>query len=704
MIDVLPPRLAERYIYGRLLGEGGFGRVVYARDRNLDRGVAIKLLSSERFQEPLARERFLREARLMARVDSPHVVRLFDHGVEDGQPYIVFEFVRGLDLEERLRSRGGRLPLDEADAIFVQILEGLAAAHAVGVLHRDLKPENVLLEHSGRAVILDFGLAREIEGESLTRTGTVMGTVLYMAPEQMSGKPFTPPGDLYSAALVYYELASGQLPFEGEDAMALYQARHAPLRYGLRHHGVPAAPGLERLVASLLEADPARRPQSADEVLERLRRLELEASVVRPAPLERATAERLEGRPGADEGPAVTSASQVMGSSPPPRWGRHGLLGMGFLLALAGGWGLGRRGPPPPPPGPTEGAAMPRARLQERLRTAAAALAREPEVARAVAITDLPTRNPEERRDFAAGAAREIWQRGYPALWRGVFRRFEIPKVCAALRRHPLDPQDLDAACRLLLHERLLARADRAQPPAFDATDGSGLEALVARVLRVASPAPCRVPAVLAGEETPEQYHRRVGAIAAALSQGGRRLEVLRGEAELFVRGLGMNPRVRPRNLAGVRHVHPVEVATDEGGALIVDVLGPDPEEWHWRSYQVAPSELELTLHPFQGDLVLTFMVETCTWSHQLVLELEGDGPPVLATFPGSALAGGEQEAPPATWWGKTLRLDARVLPPGLRRLKLWVAALQPVGLAEPTVNLGTIWQQVAGPVPEGVR
>ena len=262
----LPTVLAERYQLDRSLGNGGMGEVFEATDLTLHRNVAVKLLSPSLVQDEPARARFLREARALARVNSPHVVTVYDAGEDDERPYLVMEFVEGATLEHELE-RAGRLEPPRAVAIAKDIASGLASAHEQGIVHRDVKPSNVFLTPSDAAKIGDFGIARlERPDATLTLTGQTFGSPPYVAPEQATGGTVDARADLYSLGCVQFQMLVGRRPFSGDDAVSLvYQHVHTtPPRVDSLHPEVPVALG--DLVAGLMAKDPDDRPDSAEEV------------------------------------------------------------------------------------------------------------------------------------------------------------------------------------------------------------------------------------------------------------------------------------------------------------------------------------------------------------------------------------------------------------------------------------------------------
>jgi eukaryotic-like serine/threonine-protein kinase len=207
--------LSGRYRLETKLGSGGMSTVYLAKDETLERWVAAKVLHREISDQPDQIERFRREARAVAQVSHPNVVAVIDAGEDAGRPYIVFEYVEGETLKHRIDAQG-RLPLDEAAAYGIEIGRGLAAAHARMLVHRDVKPQNVLIDAEGRAKVTDFGIARELETDGLTKTGRVLGTTDYVSPEQAMGQQVDARSDIYSLGILLYEMLTGEVPFQAE--------------------------------------------------------------------------------------------------------------------------------------------------------------------------------------------------------------------------------------------------------------------------------------------------------------------------------------------------------------------------------------------------------------------------------------------------------------------------------------------------------
>ncbi|MDX6664686.1 MAG: eukaryotic-like serine/threonine-protein kinase [Solirubrobacteraceae bacterium] len=194
--------------------------VYRAFDTVLERDVAIKLMHRPLAEDSDQLERFRREARAVAQLNHPHIVGVIDAGEDDGAPFIVFEFVEGETLKERIR-RNGRLAIPEALAYAIEIARALGAAHAQGIVHRDVKPQNVLVDEEGTAKVTDFGIARTLDQEGLTADGRVLGTTDYVSPEQALGHAVTGQSDLYSLGIVLFEMLTGDVPFKGENQVAV---------------------------------------------------------------------------------------------------------------------------------------------------------------------------------------------------------------------------------------------------------------------------------------------------------------------------------------------------------------------------------------------------------------------------------------------------------------------------------------------------
>ncbi|WP_158296639.1 serine/threonine-protein kinase [Nocardioides albidus] len=305
-----------RYHLLEVLGRGGMGTVWRAHDPQLERDVALKVINPALAQDDEFRERFRREAVVLSRMDSAHVVAVFDHGEQDGAPYLVTQLVRGGDLMAVLRSRGALEPSYAVD-LACQVLDGLADAHAIGVVHRDVKPSNVLLRDDGStAYLCDFGIATSPGGE-LTRTGVLVGSSAYMAPERHSGETGTAgvAGDIYSVGCLLWSMLTGTPPYVGTDAEIAMGHLRGP---------IPQFPGggafVDRLNAVLgraLAKDPRRRYPSAKAMLADLTAL-------------RSTA------PGGLALPEVTAVRQPLQAAPARTPLRRRLVATTLVVALVG--------------------------------------------------------------------------------------------------------------------------------------------------------------------------------------------------------------------------------------------------------------------------------------------------------------------------------------------------------------------------------
>ena len=251
--------LGDRYELEELVGAGGMSSVFRAHDRLLDRKVALKVLHQQYADDPEYVERFRREARAVATLSHPNVVTVIDRGDEDGRQFIVFEYVDGENLK-RLLEREGPLPVERALELAMQVARGLSFAHQEGLVHRDVKPQNVLLNGDGRAKVTDFGIARSLDvQQGVTRTGTVLGTSDYIAPEQAQGQAVDEQSDVYSLGVVLYELLTGKVPFPGENfvAVAMRHINEPPPSVRASRPEVP--PRVDAAVQRAMAKSPADR-------------------------------------------------------------------------------------------------------------------------------------------------------------------------------------------------------------------------------------------------------------------------------------------------------------------------------------------------------------------------------------------------------------------------------------------------------------
>jgi len=258
------------YRIERRLGEGGMGAVYLAEEIALGRMVAIKVVSDSVARDPEIRARFLREARLLATVEHPNVVRIYTFGTVGDRPYLIMEYVEGETLSERIL-RCGAMTIDDALQVMREIVDALSAAWEKQVIHRDIKPSNILFDKRGRLKVADFGLAKGVAAagaeSSLTQTGYLLGSPHYVAPEQAQGHDSDFRADIYSLGIVLFEMVTGRKPFEATSALAVV-AKHL-------HDEIPSARGIRKdvpehlddVISWMTEKDPARRPSSYDELL-----------------------------------------------------------------------------------------------------------------------------------------------------------------------------------------------------------------------------------------------------------------------------------------------------------------------------------------------------------------------------------------------------------------------------------------------------
>jgi serine/threonine-protein kinase len=329
--------LSGRYRLEAKLGSGGMSTVYLARDETLDRPVAVKVMHREMSEQEDQLQRFRQEARAVAKLTHPNVVAVIDAGEDGGYPYIVFEYVKGETLKQRI-GRVGALDTQEAIAYAIEVARGLSVAHSRKMVHRDIKPQNVLIDEEGRAKLTDFGISRQLEQDGVTATGRVLGTTDYVAPEQAMGKGVDPRSDIYSLGVVLYEMLVGQVPFHADSQVGVAMKHVNEELPDVQRRRPEASAAVALVVERATAKDPAERYQTVAEMIDDLETaLEVEAA-----------------RAGSTTG----EATSVLDAVPPPerklssrgRWSWAAiiallLVGGGALLAVQlisnGGFGGG---------------------------------------------------------------------------------------------------------------------------------------------------------------------------------------------------------------------------------------------------------------------------------------------------------------------------------------------------------------------------
>jgi len=258
--------VGRRYEVIALLGEGGMGAVYEAKDLELNRTIALKTIRREFGGNPAIIERFKQELILSTQVTHRNVVRIFDLGEADGMKFITMEYIQGIDLRTMIHERG-KLPPEEVVEIIIQVCRALDAAHSVGVIHRDLKPQNIMQDQNGRILVMDFGLARTLEGDGMTMSGALVGTMEYMSPEQALSKSLDQRSDIYSLGLIFYELLSGETPFRADTALASLIRRTQEKPVPVSQYVTDLAGPLDQMVSRCLEREVELRYSSAAELL-----------------------------------------------------------------------------------------------------------------------------------------------------------------------------------------------------------------------------------------------------------------------------------------------------------------------------------------------------------------------------------------------------------------------------------------------------
>ena len=441
-------RTLGRYRLDTLLGRGGMAEVFRATDTKLARTVAVKVILATHAVEEHFLERFLREARMVASLEHSNILPVYDFGEENGVPFLVMPYLPGGSLRDRLKA--GPVPLALASSWIAQLSDALDAAHAAGVLHRDVKPANVLLGKDDRLFLADFGIAKMLENQTgLTATGVVVGTPIYMAPEQAQGHPASPATDRYALAVVAFEILAGRPPFEGDNALSLMHQHVAtpPPMLSMRVAGLP--PGLDAVLSQALAKEPSRRPPTCRAFATGIAAFAPAGITPRDGP------EGASANTAATVAPVRVSDARPSRTSDPtvltvPRQGarRAAFAGAGAIAILAGAWWVvSRRAAPQAVPAVVLKAASPApaddtriAQLEARVTEAesAAREAREAQEAKAAQPVVAPAADAASRLMAVRGRL-EPGRKHTHRLSREDFQ-FALDEARAVLEKHPRNP------------------------------------------------------------------------------------------------------------------------------------------------------------------------------------------------------------------------------------------------------------------------
>ncbi len=335
LVELPDPRigtlLAGRYVVEEVIGEGGMATVYRARHKLVDRPVAVKIMNPMLASDPIVRERFRREARSAQKLAHPNIIEIFDQGdTEDGTCYIVMEYLKGESLAAVVQR--GRLEVDRAIHVMIQISRGIARAHDLEVIHRDLKPENIFLcrrdDGSDLVKLLDFGIAKSRHDSRLTGQGELFGTPQYMAPERILGNDTGGSSDLYALGVVFFEMLSGELPFNAPDVATFFVKHMNEPARSLQLLNARVPPALDELIQKMLAKDPKDRPIDAHRVHQDL--LEILREREAPAP------------PTAEDEPLSVAAPITLAAGAADQWARR-IFVLEQMLARA--YGAKQRAP-----------------------------------------------------------------------------------------------------------------------------------------------------------------------------------------------------------------------------------------------------------------------------------------------------------------------------------------------------------------------
>jgi serine/threonine protein kinase/Tfp pilus assembly protein PilF len=272
--------LASRYQIIEELGRGGMGSVYKVLDNELKEFAALKLLKPEIAADEKTIERFRNELKLARKISHKNVCRMYHLSKRENTYYITMEYVAGEDLKSLMR-KIGQLPVAKAISIIKQVCEGLAEAHKLGIVHRDLKPQNIMIDKEGNALIMDFGIARSLSTKDITVEGVMIGTPEYMSPEQVEGRKTDQRSDIYSLGVVFYEMVTGTVPFEGETTLSIAMKHKNETPINPREFNALVSEDLSQLILRCMEKDKERRFQEANELLSELNKMGIESPEIK---------------------------------------------------------------------------------------------------------------------------------------------------------------------------------------------------------------------------------------------------------------------------------------------------------------------------------------------------------------------------------------------------------------------------------------
>ena len=369
-----PGQMLGHYQIIEQIGEGGMATVYKAYQPSMDRNVAIKVLPSQLAESAEFAKRFQQEARIIAKLEHPHILPVFDYGESDGVTYLVMRYLDAGTLRERMET-GRPLLLNEIDHLFTQLAEALSYAHSYGIIHRDLKPSNALIDSQGNLFLTDFGIAKMLESASprLTQTDVIMGTPAYISPEQAQAIKVNQRSDIYSLGIILYEMVTGRVPFVAETPLAVilkHVSEPLPLPSTIKPD-IPEA--IEKVVLKALEKRPEDRYATVSDFLSAWKRALDETRSMRPSPEMVVVQAEPPAIPPAQTHGTPVSATQQGGPASKTGvksqnwigWGAGCLIGLCLLIAIGGGAlylirsGMFASMPPTQTPSPTRTQAQP---------------------------------------------------------------------------------------------------------------------------------------------------------------------------------------------------------------------------------------------------------------------------------------------------------------------------------------------------------